>query len=80
MAALVVNKASVKETLTPFPNGIESDFLTAVDYVAGSVSVWVNGRRSISGMEFVEVPPNIVRWVADTLLTGDSIQAQYDPE
>jgi len=77
---IVVCQNPVKETLTPSPNGVIQKFYTSQVYRAGTVSAWINGIKLIAGWEdgFTETGVKEVT-LKETPLTGDSIQAEYEP-
>lgn len=75
----VVNYLQVKETLTPDPDGVTTDFSCSQPYVPDSVSVWVNGRRKVDFLDdgFLELGGTTIR-LKIAPLTGDTVQAQFD--
>ena len=79
--AIAVNKDPQKETLTPTPNGVITDFSTSGAYKTGSISIWQNGLLKDKNLDdgFTELTNTTVRMKIPPL-TGDTIQAQFDPE
>ncbi len=71
----------VKELLTPEPDGAVTDFTTAQRFHPGTVSIWVNGLRRLAAWDdgFTEIDDQTIR-LKEAPLTGDSVQAEYQPE
>ena len=78
--SVTVTRYPLKETLTPSPDGIETEFYTSQLYMDNSVSVWINGVKKIRDWDdgFEETGSSEIT-MNEAPLTGDSIQAEYDP-
>ena len=78
--SLVTGTNLIKETMTPSPDGVEVKFYTSQSYRGNSVSVWLNGIKLIKEFDdgFDETGSNEVT-MKETPLTGDSLQAEYQP-
>jgi len=79
--AAVVTSDTVKESLSPKPDGVTVDFNTSVAYKPGTVSVWQNGIRLIGSWDdgWTEQGGTIIRMLIAPL-TGDTLQAEYEAE
>jgi len=79
VGVLVIGE-SVKDTLTPAPDGVIVDFQTLLDYKPGTVSVWLNGIKLIDIWDdgFEELGGKTIR-MKDAPWVGDSLQAEYEP-
>lgn len=80
MPVTIIRGEPEKESLVPDPNGVNTDFQTSVAYKSGTVSVWLNGIRLVDELDtgFLELGGNTIR-MKEAPLTGDSIQAMYEP-
>lgn len=65
---------------TPVPNGTVTDFTMPSNYVPGTVRVLLNGDRLKRGaaVDFTEVAPNLVRFVAAPI-ASDILIFDYSP-
>lgn len=77
---MVICKDPIKETLTPSPNGVLLVFYTSCAYKPGTVAVWLNGVKLIAPWEdgFTETGSTEIT-MKEAPLTGDSLQAEYEP-
>lgn len=79
MTFQVVN-VPTKETATPAPDGVTTDFSVTAAYNPRSVSVWHNGIKLEPDLDdgFTELGGSTFR-MKIAPLTEDTIQAEYDP-
>ena len=80
MMGVVASRDPFKETLTPAPDGIVQQFYTSQAYKPGSVAVWQNGIKVIGDWDdgFTETGASEIT-MNEAPLTGDSVQAEYEP-
>jgi hypothetical protein len=80
MGVKALTPERVTEPLTPDADGIRVVFSTSRPYRAGTVSLWVNGRRKIQTWDdgFVELGGTDIQ-LNEAPWLGDSLQARYEP-
>lgn len=77
--AVVILRRSIREALSPDPDGVNQVFWTTYDYVSGTVSVWRNGVRVVASWDtgYEELGGRQVRF-REAPGAGDSLSAQYE--
>jgi len=75
--AVHITRDPEKQTLTPAPDGVTTDFDFGFVYVPGSTSIWINGRRKIAAWDdgWTELGGSTVR-LKEAPLSGDTVQGQ----
>ena len=78
--SIVAAKNPFKETLIPSSDGVTQKFYTSQNYKSGSVALWLNGIKKIQPWEdgFTETGSKEIT-MNEAPLTGDSVQAEYQP-
>ena len=76
---LALTNNAVKESLSPEPNGVITEFYTSMPYKMGTVSVWQNGIRLIQDWDdgYVELGGITIR-MNEAPLLGDTLQVEYE--
>lgn len=77
--SVMVSRDSVKQEMTPAPDGVRIDFYTPTPYKLGTVAIWLNGMKLIREWDdgFTELGSSTVRML-EIPKTGDSLQVEYE--
>lgn len=80
MAIVTTRDTRVQEVLTPDPDGLQTDFQTSQAYLPNSLSLWVNGVLVVDELDngFL-LPGGTTVTLKVAPLTGDTLEARYDP-
>jgi hypothetical protein len=79
--AIVIFRNSLRELLTPAPDGANRIFWTSYEYFSGTVSIWRNGVRIVASWDtgYEELGSRQIR-MREAPLAGDSLSAQYEAQ
>lgn len=78
---MILIKETQNDTLQGVIDGVNTVYTTSYIYIAGTISVYVNGRLKVKDWDdgFIETPPQSVT-LKEPLLVGDSLEVEYQLE